>query len=427
MPLVLSICYLLIAVYGTKKMGSRHTNFGTFSLFSIFAFIYYVAIPLECYLTGNYVIYNDTNVDLSSQNFIITLAILALIGFYYGLKYSNFTPLRLSNKNFKIEKRWKWKAGIFFIVVAPLILFVFYSAELASSGSYAGNYSTIYKNPIYSLLLEFTYLTISIFNGYLILVNKKIKIINLFLALLIIFWGLYSSNKDPIIISTFPFLLYFVVNPPKKSYYFISYFFGIIFLALSLLLIFSFLRKDLIFNFEILKYIIHTWGLFRYTDPAGPMYVFFELVIDNDNFTHQFGKTYLNVLYNWIPKLIWPDRWLDPAETFARVNIENWSEGQGMGYSLLGESYLNFNYLGAIIQYFMIGYLWGKIWIIFKMRFLNINYYIWLSIYYTFGTYILLIMHRGFFAAIFKQFILILVPIYIATIIFNKFRISKNI
>ena len=427
MPVLLSIIYLFIAVYGTKKMGPRHTNFGTFSLFSIFAFIYYVGLPLECYITGNYGIYKGTYVDLSSQKFIITLAILALIGFYYGLKYSNFTPLSLLNKNLNTEKRWKWKAGMFFIVMAPFILLVFYRDEIILSSSYAGNYKTIYTNPFYSLLLEYSFLSISILNGYKILVNKKIKLINLILCFLVIYWGLYSSNKDPIIISLFPFLLYFVINPPKKSYYYIFYFFGSIISAISLLLFFSIIRKDLSVDFEILKHIINTFGIFRFTDPAGPMHVFFELLIDNKNFTHQFGKTYLNVLYNWIPKFIWPDRWLDPAQTFARENIKNWSEGQGMGYSLLAESYLNFNYLGPIIQYFMIGYLWGKIWNFFKIRLSKINYHIWLSIYYTLGTYILFVMHRAFFGAIFKQLILILVPIYLATVVFNKFIIKKNV
>ena len=116
----------------------------------------------------------------------------------------------------------------------------------------------------------------------------------------------------------------------------------------------------------------------------------------------------------------------DPAETVARENISNWSEGQGMGYSLLGESYLNFNYLGAFIQYFMIGYLWGKIWNFFKRKISKINYHIWLSIYYTLGVYILFVMHRAFFASIFKQLIIILIPMYLVTVFFNKITIKKN-
>ena len=186
------------------------------------------------------------------------------------------------------------------------------------------------------------------------------------------------------------------------------------------------LRKELAFNLEVLKYLLSTFGVFRFTDPAGPMHVFFVLVIDNENFSYQFGKTYLNAFYNWIPKFIWADRWLDPAETVARENISNWSEGQGMGYSLLGESYLNFNYLGAFIQYFMIGYLWGKIWNFFKRKISKINYHIWLSIYYTLGVYILFVMHRAFFASIFKQLIIILIPMYLVTVFFNKITIKKN-
>ena len=94
--------------------------------------------------------------------------------------------------------------------------------------------------------------------------------------------------------------------------------------------------------------------------------------------------------------------------------------GQGMGYSLLGESYLNFGFFGAFFQYFLIGFLWGKTWNFFKNKFSKINYNLWLSIYYVFGFYILLVMHRAFSSAIFKQLLLVVIPLTIISIFFNK-------
>ena len=63
MPVILTLVYLLISVLGTKKLSHKHTNFGTFSIFSIFAFIYYVTIPLELYLTNNVEIYKGSIID----------------------------------------------------------------------------------------------------------------------------------------------------------------------------------------------------------------------------------------------------------------------------------------------------------------------------------------------------------------------------
>ena len=70
----------------------------------------------------------------------------------------------------------------------------FFNDELILSGTYDGNYSTIYNNPIYSLLLEYTYISVSVFNGILILKNKKIKFLNILIAFTIVL-EIYSSNK----------------------------------------------------------------------------------------------------------------------------------------------------------------------------------------------------------------------------------------
>tara|TARA_B100001564_G_scaffold360035_1_gene384993 strand:- start:1667 stop:2992 length:1326 start_codon:yes stop_codon:yes gene_type:complete len=418
MPLFLSIVYLLIAVYGTKRLSNSHTNFGTFSIFSIFAFVYYVTIPLELYLTNNVKIYKGSIIDYSDQIFILTLSILALIGFYYGIKISKFSPISRTPSSENLIK--KWKGGWFLIIVFPLLILTFFNDEIALSGTYVGNYTTIYNNPIYSLLLEYTYISISVFNGILILKNKRIKIINLFICFVIVFWGIYSSNKDPIVISLAPFLLYFTFKPPKKAYLFLFYFLILVLFIVCFLMLFTVFRKELNFSYDVIESIINEFGIFRYTDPAGPMHVFSELVINNDNFEFQLGKTYLSFFYIWIPKFIWPGRWLDPAQEFAQNNITNWISGQGMGYSLLGESYLNFGFFGAFIQYFIIGYLWGKIWNFIKNRFIKINYNLWLSIYYVFGVYILLVMHRAFTSAIFKQLILIVIPLTIISVFFDK-------
>lgn len=418
MPVILTLIYLLISVLGTKKLSHKHTNFGTFSIFSIFAFIYYVTIPLELYLTNNVEIYKGSIIDYYDQIFILILSILALVGFYYGLKLSKFSPIsKLSNSENLIRK---WKGGLFLIIVFPLIILLFFNDEIILSGTYDGNYSTIYNNPIYSLLLEYTYISVSVFNGILILKNKKIKFLNLLIAFTIIIWGIYSSNKDPIVISLAPFLLYFTFKPPKKAYYFLLYFIILVLFVVSFLTVFSVFRKELNLTYDVITSIISQFGIFRYTDPAGPMHVFTELITNNNNFEFEFGKTYLSFFYIWIPKLIWPGRWLDPAQEFAQNNITNWMPGQGMGYSLLGESYLNFGFFGAFFQYFLIGFLWGKTWNFFKNKFSKINYNLWLSIYYVFGFYILLVMHRAFSSAIFKQLLLVVIPLTIISLFFNK-------
>ena len=104
MPVILTPCIFINICSRDKKLSHKHTNFGTFSIFSIFAFIYYVTIPLELYLTNNVEIYKGSIIDYYDQIFILILSILALLGFYYGLKLSKFSPIsKLSNSEILLE------------------------------------------------------------------------------------------------------------------------------------------------------------------------------------------------------------------------------------------------------------------------------------------------------------------------------------
>ena len=140
-----------------------------------------------------------------------------------------------------------------------------------------------------------------------------------------------------------------------------------------------------------------------------------------------FGLSYLRGFFIFVPRFLWPDRPLDLSEEYARNTISRWQPGQGMGFSLMAEAFLNFWWLGPVLQYLMIGYLWGKSWAWLRRRFSPVEPAYWQTLYGTFGFYLLILMHRGPVAGLIKQAFQVFVVLIVMRVLFDRQSTGRRV
>jgi oligosaccharide repeat unit polymerase len=273
-------------------------------------------------------------------------------------------------------------------------------------------------------LVDWIVLGCSIICGAIIIKKKRVNYLSFLFSIPGLYWGVYASTKDQLLIAVLGLLTYFTVaNPIKNFFLLIIGFIFLILLAPLGLLWFSLYRSGVIINMEAL-YAVLEKGVIRNTDPAGPIAVFNDLF--NSGVDMKFGSTYLDTFYLLVPKFVWANRPLDVAEKYAQETLKYWLPGQGLGYSLLIEGYINFSYFGVFIQYFTTGLLWGITWNLVKKIVLNISVYIWLSLYSIFGFFLIIIIHRSPFSGTPKQMFLTLPIILFVLFLFNKKKINEE-
>lgn len=417
------VIYIFLFVLGAKIFAKKDGYFSTFTVFGFTGFFYYLAVPMECAITGNDSIIigeigNNPLTD-STKIAISIMAVLALIGFGYGLKISNFTH------TIKFPERHRSQVtqpvGILvFLFLALSFVYMFFRDQIVSSGTYEGNVETVYKNPTYTYFVDLIIIYSAILGGAIIIKKRRITVKSILYCMPGFYWGVYASTKDQIVISALALLTFFtVVRPPKSLFKIFFGFFVVLILAPLGMLWFTLYRAGVVVSWEGLNKFLKN-GIFRNSDPAGPIAVFNDIYNSLKEF--KFGSTYLDTFYLWIPKFIWPGRPPDIGERYAQVTLKYWLPGQGLGFSLLIEGYLNFSYLGVILQYFLIGFLWGKTWAYFKLFFMKISIHLWLSLYAIYGFLLLILIHRSPFSATPKQLLLTISPMIIFLLFFNQPR-----
>jgi oligosaccharide repeat unit polymerase len=415
------VIYLIFFVIGIKFFYNTEGYLSTFTIFAFTGFFYYLAVPIECVITQNdYValgeIGNNPLSDLTKIAISI-MAVLALVGFGAGLKMSGF-----SYRTLKIglaENQKSMPLGILaFIIIAIMLLVALYRDKIILSGTYEGNVGAVYNNPLYTLLVDWIVIYCAVLTGAIIIKEKKITLKAVAFAVPGLYWGAYASTKDQILVAVLALLTYYtVVKPPKNIALILTGFVFMVFLAPLGMLWFSMYRAGVVVTWEEMSNVLEK-GVLRNTDPAGPIAVFNDIY--NNNSGYKYGTTYLETLYLWIPKFIWPGRPSDLAEQYAQDTIKVWLPGQGLGYSLLVEGYINLSYIGVFIQYIFIGFLWGKGWGFIKLFISKLSIPVWLSLYAIYGFLLLIIIHRAPFSGTPKQMFLTLSPMFLFLLLFKK-------
>jgi hypothetical protein len=416
------VLYITLSCFLIRADHKKEGYFSTITVFSMTAFLYYIAIPAEIAITGGADVYiggiQAIELTRSSAVVAVWMGVLALAGFSTGYRASGFFPLKWLQDyarltNFPPPSAKLLVAPVSVLSCYAIILLLFYHSHLLIVATYSGNVSTMYKEPLFAFILSTTAMYVSSIAAFWsLLVQPRLDRVFILCAALGI-WGLYSSNKDPILLSLIAAGTYFA-KPRRTKAWLLVFIVAAGLLTAAALPAFSLYRAGI--PLQEIRH--HYYFSFTRIDPKGP-YIAFEEAINQRN-RLQFGSTYVQALLMMIPRRIWPNRPQGIAEHFAQEMIYDWSEGLGLGYSLLAEAYINFGWAGAFVQYLFIGFLWGKTWnfIFRRMGRIEIRYIT--ACYYTAGYYILTIMHRAAFVGIFKRLVHFFVPLIIASYVINN-------
>lgn len=395
------VVFLYFVLYGTIVIRSSKSeaSFSSLTIFGLGAFLYYVAIPLEMSLRGldHFVLSGEAiSVTPDIQLKIASLGTMALLGFALGYHASGFNPFEATNEGPLSAPKGKGErvpTHVWLVTGTSVIwLLIFYRSELAAISTYQGHYTVSYSSPLFSLLGEFAVLGVALSASILICrdTNRR-PLLGLALAAPIFAWSVYSSDKDPILIGALAVGSRFLVQSGKHYARTLAGVVLTVVLSGPSLQIFSTYRADLFLTGDALRFD----GLMLDRDPTGPLVSLVE-TIDAKNLRFRYGTTLADSVILLVPKAIWPDRPMDLSEQFIRDRMNNsWQPGMGMGYSLLAESYLNFGWLGPLLQYGLLGLAWGYGWKLVQRNFLQVGVAYWRATYCTVAFYTLLIMHRA--------------------------------
>jgi len=83
---------------------------------------------------------------------------------------------------------------------------------------------------------------------------------------------------------------------------------------------------------------------------------------------------------------------------------------------------VNFWWFGPLIQYFLIGLLWGKVWALLRKILRPAGEAYWRAIYGVVGFYLIAMMHRGPTPATSKTMLQIFLPLILLRFVFDHSR-----
>jgi hypothetical protein len=353
---VLVALYLALFFVCALASSKREGYWSPVTIFGISAFYYYLSVPFELYLRNEEVFTTYPSVcgiSPDTRNAIGILTLLAFVGFVAGHWASGLGRLIAAAdvaRPAKIPKSLQYAA-----FGTVLLLLVIYRSTIFEQLAYEEANERRYNDPIFGYLTRLCLLLACLIAGIMVQRRGLAKIPALVIAALVVGWGLYTSDKDPLLKAAVA-LSAFLVGKRSRSIKHLYLYCGAAVIAIAALPVFSAFRAHapLELRRNIAEFSVQD------TDAKGPMMSLVSVLEDEPD--KLYGRSYLFALAAWIPRSIWPDRPYDLAQEFAFQEIRNWQPGMGLGYSLLAESYLNFGYAGAFVQYFVLGYGLGRIW-----------------------------------------------------------------
>jgi hypothetical protein len=415
--------YIVAAFTAARLFARREGYYSTVTVFGVACFIYYLAIPTELAVFGITrfpVSGSDVVIDELHQVLIGLLAICAFGSFVIGYAASGFRPTRASNGVERGERSLitaPFALGLLATASVVLMVLVF-RREMAAANTYVGNYTANNTSPVYAFLQRLALFATAGLSGALMARQRK-GFLGVWLVptLALFAWGIYSSNKDPILLALLAVGSRYAGVRSRRLRWFVA----IWCVALGGSAIGPIAFSQFRAGTRISVYdAAARWGIFRQSDPAGPMSTLAAALSRRTDM--RLGETYAEALVLWIPRSLWGGRPLGLAEDYARNQIKNWAPGRGLGYSLLAESYLNFGVIGPLIQYFLIGLLWGWFWALVQ-RAAQLPSSSFTGLYSSVGFYLLIIAHRGATSSLVTPLIQFAVPLFLCGYVVGLIRV----
>jgi hypothetical protein len=282
--------------------------------------------------------------------------------------------------------------------------------------------------------LEFLTLIVALAN-FILISRTGVTFWSIGLLVANCFISIYSSSKDPIVLSFVPILVTYWIIALKERFgaavlYSVVLIPAIVFASIA----FSFFRAGVpvqdIFSVTNIAQHFEINGAFLNLDPGGPMISISSRL--NYKVPLRFGSTYLENIYLMIPKAIFPNRPMDLAENFAQQRMDDWTPGRGLGYSLLAEGIDNFSVYFAFFHFLIFGLMWGWVWRFFNHIFVSLGEGQMIFFFQeVIGAYLLFICFRqttsGIFKTIFMHGILLLFGCLFARILLKNIEPSRGV
>jgi oligosaccharide repeat unit polymerase len=348
--------YLVVFFVCAVKASPQEGFWSPVVVFGITAFYYYLSVPLELYLRGQEVFATYpivSGITPETRNAIGIAAVLALFGFIIGHRLSGMGRL-ITQQNDSPARRLP-RSLKYVAIGAIAVMFLLYRFTIFEKLAYNDANERRFNDPVFGYLTRLCLLLCCLSAGVIVQKKGIAKAPAIVFAALAIAWGIYTSDKNPLLQAALGLSAYWV-GKRSGSIKYLYFFCAAAVLTIAALPMFSAFRTSVPVDF---RKNLHEFSV-QNTDAKGPMISLVDALEDDP--PRLYGSTYLFDMVAWVPRAVWPDRPNDLAQDFALDNIPKWEPGMGLGYSLLAEAYLNFGYPGIFLQYFGIAFILGRIW-----------------------------------------------------------------
>lgn len=414
------IISLLISIYIFMKSKPKNVLIDPLTLFFISLLYYGYFIPVCMYLFSDYYIpFMEDGLfvydyDINVISFILPLGYMAFI-----LGYRLFTSKDYVDNLYNYARNASENPNDFSVPALILltstfitILVVFFSSDIAAVLSgYDGKIQARAEGSLfaffYNLLL---YSSVSLMVWKTLFGKESIKIGSISAVFLVI-WSLLTFSKEPIVYSG---IVLFAMCARNFSG-FQSRIVGVSLVVSVLILVFVIPSFSSYRNTGKLEFINpKDFSLpFLFSDASGP---FSALVLAIQRGNVVILEPLWQSLTLWVPRVIWPTRPLDAAESFARAIMQNWQPGYGLGFSPFAEAQLRFGTILSPILLFLSGL---SISGLQKYTLKRVAPSIALSAMLVVHGYLLFTFMRGTFSGIFTGILQFWLPFLGATVMLN--------
>jgi len=382
---ILSICAM--SLWGSLYFFQFEGIFSTFLVFCVGATVYFSLIPIELWLRGVDSYWKGGNVGEFNGEipYVLVQSFLALPMFFFGLMLGGYKGV---SRNMVRPGVGVTRENLIRLAVIVLVFATVYRSTLLSeSDSYFNVAKITWNNPFYSLTKYSLMLCICVVGAGAV---RGGKLVGWGLMLLPAVVGIATHDKNPILMSLIAILTVVAPRIRNALVAFLTLIMSvpIIFVLLILVRSFSYLRADFTF-LQSVSMALDEMTVTR-IDPAGPYFSILYYL----NHSVDGWPTYLQSISQLVPKSIYPDRPPELAETFAKLMIEDWEEGRGLGFSPMAEAFINFGYF-ACLHFLIVGTIWALVWrIIYSIwvRFFSAD--LFECFYKIFGFYLLVLSFR---------------------------------
>lgn len=354
-----------------------------------------------------------TDSDLTAISIILVLGHLA-----FSVGYRVFVPRSFADEVYEYAKdaQFRWSDGggailaiLFFLTIALCV--IVFPTELANVMSgYAGKILTRYEQSTFAALFNLTSMIAAVFMVRTVLFGRAHLLLGLSFVFIQMVWAILTFSKEPMVLGALIALATAARFAPERQLQLL--FAGIVSgVGVLLTLVPSFARYRYTGQIELVALSDINLPLL-FSDAAGP---FSSFVLAVRGFRAELPQLWESFIL-WIPRGVWPSRPLDAAEEFARAVMPGWQPGYGLGFSPFGEARIRFGVALSPLLLLLAGLSFSYLQ---RQALRLVPATLATALMLVVHGYILFVMHRGAFSAVFTNMAQFWLPFLVLSLLLN--------